>query len=229
MTTKRTLARVIALGIAGLAPVLMAACTPYKPMGLMGGVDDLQLNDTTYRIIARGNGVTSSERVHDFVLLRASEIAISRGYHGFVVSGETDQSRTEQYTTPGHATTDTFVVGGFNGSPAIATSYTTISPSSTHTIFRPGVAIQVTLVQQGGMDAQMINATLAPKYGATPLVLPARLAAPSADDPVTPPTNPVPTTGVAPSQSGACTKDDEKRAYLARVTGTPYHLDCTSQ
>ena len=64
-----------------------------------------------YRITARGNGYTSSERVQDFVLLRASEIAISRGYKGFVVNGAADQSRVGQFTTPGQATTTTMVTG----------------------------------------------------------------------------------------------------------------------
>lgn len=34
-------------------------------------------------------------------------------------------------------------------------------------------------------------------------------------------------TDVAPAQPVACTKDDEKRAYLARVTGTPYQSPCS--
>ncbi len=224
MTAKCILARVVALGVAGLVSVLIAACTtPYQPMGLLGGVDDLQLNDTMYRITARGNGNTSSERVHDFVLLRASEIAISRGYRGFVIGSTTDQSRTYQFTLPGEATSHTFVSGGMNGMPAIATTYTTVSPPITNTVFKPGTAVEVTLVQEGGMDARMINASLAPKYGVEPMVQPIALE--------TSPNEPSPSGAAAanegrPVQLPACTKEDEKRAYLARVTGHTYQQTC---
>jgi len=157
--------------VAGLVSALVIACTPYQPMGFSGGVDDLQLNDTTYRIIAKGNAYSSSERVWDFVLLRASQIAISRGYKGFVIVGETDQSSTHQYTTTQEKTA--MVTGAQN-----TTGFITYTTPSTHTMIKPGHAIIVTLVQEGGMDARMINATLAPRYGARPMALPAAPEAP---------------------------------------------------
>jgi hypothetical protein len=45
-----------------LIALSLAGCTPYQKMGLRGGVDDLQVSDVTYRITAKGNGYTSSER-----------------------------------------------------------------------------------------------------------------------------------------------------------------------
>ena len=191
MTTKRRAARVVALGVVGLASALIIACTPYQPMGFMGGVDDLQLNETTYRIIARGNAYTSSERVWDFVLLRASEIAISRGYKGFVVVGEADQSSLYQYTETKQETA--MVTGVQNTTGCIA--YTT--PGA---MIKPGHAIIVTLVQEGGMDAHMINASLAPKYGATPMALPAAPEAPAPQPPASQTSTPPPTSPLAQPQ-----------------------------
>jgi hypothetical protein len=135
-------------------------------MGFRGGVDDLQVSETTYRITARGNGFTSSQRVQDFVLLRASEIAISRGYSGFVIDGMADQSRVYQYTTPGHATTTTTgsIVGGGGYASVTANSTTTYTPPVTNTIFKPGAAVMVTLVQEGGLNAHMIYDNLSLKY-----------------------------------------------------------------
>ena len=42
----------IALSVAGCQ-------TPYKPSGLMGGYEELQLSSDTYHITGRGNGYTS--------------------------------------------------------------------------------------------------------------------------------------------------------------------------
>jgi hypothetical protein len=159
------MARVAALA---LAFVLTACATPYGKMGWRGGVDSLQLSDTVYRITARGNGFTSTQRVEDFILLKASEIAISRGYKGFVIQAEEDQSRVARFTTPGTSTTSTYgtVTGFGNGATVSGTSVTTYTPPVTHTIFKPGSAVIVSLVQEGGLNAQMIYSSLAPKYRA---------------------------------------------------------------
>jgi len=185
------------LGLAVAILLLSGCATPYQRMGAMGGVNDLQVNDTTYRITARGNGYTSSERVQDFVLLRASEIAISRGYEGFVINGAADQSTVGQFTTPGYATTNT--VGTVSGGPGFATlsanSQTTYVPPVTHTFFKPGTAVMVTLVQSGGMNAHLIYANLAPKYGVKP----------SSPDAVTPPSpDATPTYDAAKRASDEC-------------------------
>lgn len=76
------------------------------------------------------------------------------------------------------------------------------------------------LVQAGDMANRMIiDPILAPTVPpVTPYVsnppLPARY---TTSEPTWP--------GEMPAQR-ACTKEEEKRAYLARVTGSPPHLDC---
>jgi hypothetical protein len=54
-----------------------------------------------FRITARRNGSTSSARVQDFLLLRAAEIAISRGRKGFIITVVADQSRIDQHCAAG--------------------------------------------------------------------------------------------------------------------------------
>jgi hypothetical protein len=133
-------------------------------------VDDLQVNDTTYRITASGNGYTSSGRVHDFVLLRASEIAIKRGYEGFVIGDMSDQTRVNTLVSPGQVTTSStgnpFPVNGVVTPQHVTT---TVTPPSISTVVKPGFITFITLVREGGMDAKMIYASLAPKYEAPPM------------------------------------------------------------
>jgi hypothetical protein len=144
-----------------------ACATPYKTMGIMGGVDDLQLNDTTFQITVRGNAYTSEERVRDFVMLRASELALEHNYRYFTFGGVTDVSSTASVTMPGTATTTTtgFVSGTPYAASGTATSTTTVMPPVTQTFFKPGVAVLVTLNDTGGIDAQTVHTQLAPKYG----------------------------------------------------------------
>ncbi len=149
--------------------VLTAACaTPYKTSGIMGGVDDLQLNDSTFQITVRGNGYTSQERVRDFVMLRASELAIGHGYRYFAFAGAADVSRTAAITTPGTSTTTTtgYVTGTPYMASGTATSTTVDMPPVTTRLFFPGAAVTVVLSNTGGLDAQLIHAQLAPRYGA---------------------------------------------------------------
>jgi hypothetical protein len=136
--------------LAAVTFLVMSGCaTSYQ-----GGVDALQVNDTTYRISASGNGHTSSERVHDFVLLRASEIAINRGYEGFVIGDMSDQTRVITSVSSGQVSTS-------------SAGTMTVTPATISTAVKPGFITFVTLVREGGMDAKMIYASLAPKYGVT--------------------------------------------------------------
>lgn len=164
----------------------LASCaTPYKPMGVMGGVDDMQISDATYRIRARGNGFTNPERVEDFVLLRASEIAIQRGYPYFIIMQSTDRTRTASATTPGSVETTGFAAGNSFGSTdcrpnclfpqhetdmsmggAVGDTKTTYTPAQTHIITKPGAEVIIQLLKSkenvAGIvyDARAVNASL---------------------------------------------------------------------
>jgi hypothetical protein len=141
-----------------LVAAVSGCATPYQKPGLTGGVDDVQLAPDLYRITARGNGFTSNDRVADYVLLRASEIALSHGYPGFIVASSQDQTKTVQTTSPGYATTT------FSNNSA----FTTVVPPSTTTFIKPGVQVFVRLAREGGYDARIINANLSARYGVPP-------------------------------------------------------------
>lgn len=75
------------LAIAAVALLLAGCATTYERNGLMGGYDDIQLNATTFRVKASGNGYTSPGRVESIMLLRAAEIAEENGYRYFAIIG----------------------------------------------------------------------------------------------------------------------------------------------
>jgi hypothetical protein len=126
---------------------LTSCAIPYQDQGPVGrfltngGIDELRLNDTSYQITVQGNGATSPQRVRDFVLLRASELAIRAGFPYFQINGSSNASRTSI--------------------EAVSNAYGT----SVQTVFRPGLAVVVSLTTTPGIDAAMMNRQLAPKYG----------------------------------------------------------------
>ena len=136
---------------------------------LDGGVDDLQLNTTSYRIYARGNGFTSSERVHNFILLRASQLALLRGFEGFVIDSSENQTETSTMIIPGAVHTE--YSPGYSGGPLPMSGFasTTVDPPIISDITKPAYMSYVTLVHHGGINAELIYNRLAPEYGVTKL------------------------------------------------------------
>ena len=50
--------------------------TPYQPMGFKGGYENTQLDKNVFEVTFSGNGLTSSQRVRDFAMLRSAELTI---------------------------------------------------------------------------------------------------------------------------------------------------------
>jgi hypothetical protein len=167
-----------------LGIIALSACaTPYKQMGLGGGVEEMQISEDTYRVRARGNGYTRPDRIEDFILLRSAEIAASKGYPYFAIISAADQTTSSSFVSPGYAQTNTtasatgtgIATGGGNSAivtgTAIgsSTSSTTYTPPTLQTITRPGSQAVVKLLQsRDGVvgtvyDAAMVKASLGPK------------------------------------------------------------------
>jgi hypothetical protein len=65
------------LGILFLGLLLSGCATPYQPMGLLGGFEDISLGDNKHKITWQGNGYTSKAKLVYFTEKRASEICRS--------------------------------------------------------------------------------------------------------------------------------------------------------
>lgn len=77
-----------------ILPFLLTACaTTYQPKGLSGGYSEIQLDPTTARITFEGNGYSSRSTVEAYLIYRAAEVTIERGFDWFLVNereGETE-------------------------------------------------------------------------------------------------------------------------------------------
>ena len=148
-----------------LLVVALGGCaTKYQEMGFTGGVSAEPVLTDVYRIVARGNGYTSADRVQDFVLLKAAETTLEAGSNYFMIINQSDRTKVLQGQTPG--TVQTNVVGN--------TAFTTYTPGSTYNIVKPGEALMIKVVRlksgeappQGAWPAQDIANTIGPRLKA---------------------------------------------------------------
>ena len=96
----------IAAPLAALA--LLAGCataTPYQPLGAtrtQGGYVDQQLDATHFRVSFFGNSLTSRQQVENYLLYRAAELTMQRGFNCFtVVNHDSDKRTTVQVNSFG--------------------------------------------------------------------------------------------------------------------------------
>ncbi|MGO9401586.1 MAG: CC0125/CC1285 family lipoprotein [Xanthobacteraceae bacterium] len=152
-------------GVALFVFTVLAGCaTKYQDMGFTGGVSAEPVMTDVYRIVARGNGYTSSDRVQDFVLLKAAETTLAAGGSYFVIVNDADRTNVSVGQTPG--TVQTNVIGH--------SAFTTYSPGTTYNVVKPGEALIIRVVRlnlgqappAGAWPAQDIANTIGPRVKA---------------------------------------------------------------
>jgi hypothetical protein len=151
--------------VAFLAFALLGGCsTKYQEMGFMGGVSAEPVMTDVYRIVARGNGYTSADRVQDFVLLKAAETTLAAGGNYLVIVNQSDRTKVDVGQTAGMAQTN--VVGN--------SAYTTYTPGTTYNVVKPGEALIIRVLRiaqgqaapPGAWPAQDIANTIGPRLKA---------------------------------------------------------------
>ena len=145
-----------------LAVAILGGCaTKYLDMGFTGGVTAEPLMTDVYRIVARGNGYTSSDRIQDFVLMKASETTLAAGTAYFVIVDQKDRTNVTVGQTPGVVQTN------FVGN----TAFTTYTPGATYNVVKPGEALMIRVLRlnpgqappPGAWPAQDIANTIGPR------------------------------------------------------------------
>lgn len=88
-------------GLLLAAALLLAACgspTPYQPVVDGFGYAEQSLETDRYRVSFSGNSLTPRETVENYLLYRAAEVTLEKGFDYFVVAEE-DVERSTQYRT----------------------------------------------------------------------------------------------------------------------------------
>jgi hypothetical protein len=144
----------------------LTGCTTYGEMGFTGGVQALQVNETTWEINAIGNAYSNELRMRDFMLLKASEVALENGFTHFIPSEASTSSTERLVGTPGQVETSAACSG-----KGCAASSAATGPTYTTYRFPEGRlrAVFVRLADDAPTPADAISALLiykqlAPKY-----------------------------------------------------------------
>ena len=105
-TLKRPRLAAFAAVLAG--SVALASCmtaTPYQPATGSGsyrtGYSDEQLEQNRFRVSFAGNSLTSRETVERYLLYRAAELTLQRGYDHFILVDRDTEKHSSTYRTPG--------------------------------------------------------------------------------------------------------------------------------
>jgi len=87
---------------------LMAGCsTPYQAKsGISGGYSEIQMDPITVRVTFKGNGYTERGVVEGYLIYRAAEITVNKGFDWFIVTEREGEGEWHpQYGSTGFTST----------------------------------------------------------------------------------------------------------------------------
>lgn len=150
------------------ACVLLSACaTPYG--GAFGGVKATWYNDYILEVRSNGNSFSGNQRMVEYVLLRAAQEAMKRGYPYLVMSSMDDTGRIDTAVVNRPYRTD--FDANFIGNTVSGSAQTTGGPQI-YSSYKPGrTAVFVALREideeipiERYLDVAQIYSTYGPKY-----------------------------------------------------------------
>jgi hypothetical protein len=146
----------LVLGSCLVANLLVCSCaTSYQAYDHHYGYSEQQVEKDVYEVSFLGNANSSYERVKDFALLRAAEIALSRQAKSFTLLDVVNLSSAQPYLTAPRfywTTASELNAGGQNILPAVGLfdgpewSYRVMEPAQTRIYYRPGARLKVKLL-----------------------------------------------------------------------------------
>ena len=92
------------LAAVGAGILLLAGCetaTPYQPLAAnarsAGGYTDQQIEPNRFRVTFAGNSMTSRETVETYLLYRAAQLTVDRGFDWFEMADRNTEKRSNTY------------------------------------------------------------------------------------------------------------------------------------
>ncbi|RYY26917.1 MAG: hypothetical protein EOP62_08615 [Sphingomonadales bacterium] len=98
--------RIAALALALAGSAALGGCmtaTPYQPAttSSSGGYSDQQIESDRFQVSFRGNTLTSRETVERYLLFRAAELTVQRGFDHFILVSKDTEKESTTYRSPG--------------------------------------------------------------------------------------------------------------------------------
>ena len=109
----------VALGGVALLTSACATESTYRPATGRGfersGYSDRQIEDNRFQVSFSGNSYTSRDTVEKYLLYRAAELTVQRGYDYFIFSDRDVDHKSRTYSTPSLGGGYGFGYGGYWG------------------------------------------------------------------------------------------------------------------
>ncbi|WP_066796078.1 CC0125/CC1285 family lipoprotein [Sphingomonas soli] len=99
--------RIAALAAALIGSAALGGCmtaTPYQPAtasSSANGYSDQQIESNRFQVSFRGNSLTARETVERYLLFRAAELTLQRGFDHFILVSKDTETQTTTYRSPG--------------------------------------------------------------------------------------------------------------------------------
>lgn len=96
--------RHLMVAASALTLVACATATPYQPASEPGGYDGFSqqmIENDRARITFGGNSLTNRDTVENYLLYRAAEVAVERGFETFTLQEREVEQKTRTQVTPG--------------------------------------------------------------------------------------------------------------------------------
>ena len=99
--------RIAALAAALIGSVALSGCmtaTPYQPATASSssdGYSDQQIEGDRFQVSFRGNSLTARETVERYLLFRAAELTVQRGFDHFILVSKDTETQSTTYRSPG--------------------------------------------------------------------------------------------------------------------------------
>ena len=139
---------------------LVSGCaTGYYAQDFSGGYSEFRINPDSFMVTFKGNGYTPTQRVFQYVLLRASELTLQNGYRYFIVVSSMDQTSSYNYSNTYGDTSGS--AEAYNTSNYTTAQFKGVTSSSTYSgrMVKPGTSINIKCFKEnpgldGAIDAQ---------------------------------------------------------------------------
>jgi hypothetical protein len=122
---------------------LNGCATRYHSIGFNGGYSEINTSQDSFVVTFKGNRYTSSEKVLQYALTRASELTVARGFKYFSVISSVDQTQGYDYshtTSNMNGSMNCYDSSYFNHSHL---SGSTFSSTEKGSISKPGLRLSV--------------------------------------------------------------------------------------
>lgn len=161
-----------------IAALLLCSCaTPYRPLKHHSGYTERQAGPNEYEVSFSGNANSSWDRVLDFAMLRAAEIALGRQAKIFILLDLVNLSSARRYQVPSQYfwSASPYLSGAqvVPTAPEFAAgerAYRMMTPSEERIFYQPAVRLRILLPPGSAAghvpyDAAEVKARIKRRYG----------------------------------------------------------------